>query len=214
MRARGAVAPFCVTDLAVSAPCRVKRASDQAKRKKARVQASELAVIQAAEREERQRLNKAQARAAAALEWVDLCTEALATIRSGGYLRMAPCAPKHTQRSFYDEELVPASEESSGAQALGTYRKLGQAARYFLLEGNPSSSSSGSSPLSSPPPPSSLPPLLQMLPLSLAISLPPRKKLCQPVALARPFQVNRSAEGAMLRWPPLSLPVSLKTPTP
>mmetsp|Transcript_87260 Transcript_87260/g.169057 ORF Transcript_87260/g.169057 Transcript_87260/m.169057 type:complete len:105 (-) Transcript_87260:1371-1685(-) len=94
MRARGAVAPFCVTDLAVSAPCRVKRASDQAKRKKARVQASELAVIQAAEREERQRLNKAQARAAAALEWVDLCTEALATIRSGGYLRMAPCAPK------------------------------------------------------------------------------------------------------------------------
>eukprot|EP00613_Pedinella_sp_CCMP2098_P058146 CAMPEP_0171851522 /NCGR_PEP_ID=MMETSP0992-20121227/21075_1 /TAXON_ID=483369 /ORGANISM="non described non described, Strain CCMP2098" /LENGTH=199 /DNA_ID=CAMNT_0012471445 /DNA_START=58 /DNA_END=654 /DNA_ORIENTATION=+ len=101
--ARGAVAPFCVTDLAVSAPCRVKRASDQAKRKKARVQASELAVIQAAEREERQRLNKAQARAAAALEWVDLCTEALATIRSGGYLRMAPCAPK---RSFYDEELV------------------------------------------------------------------------------------------------------------
>jgi hypothetical protein len=37
---------------------------------------------------------QAKARASAALQGVDECTEALATIRSGEYLRMAPCAPK------------------------------------------------------------------------------------------------------------------------
>lgn len=41
-----------------SAPCRVKRVSEQFKRRKARNEAKELAVIQAAEREEEERVNK------------------------------------------------------------------------------------------------------------------------------------------------------------
>jgi hypothetical protein len=45
-------------DYMTSAPCRVKRVSEQFKRRKARNEAKELAVIQAAEREEEERVNK------------------------------------------------------------------------------------------------------------------------------------------------------------
>jgi len=99
VRSKGAQAPYCVKDQISSSPCRVgtgKQRKPDTRLKREAIEAAAAARASEAA--------AAEAAAEAALRaGIDECTPVLATVRSGEYLRLAPCAPK---RGFYDRQLV------------------------------------------------------------------------------------------------------------
>jgi hypothetical protein len=158
VRAAAARAPFCVVTVKSGIPCRVKWGTGGGGQSKQHQHQH-----QHQQNQQNQHL-KYLPQGQQPKQW-DQCNAALESVRSGEFLRMSPCSPK---RAFFDQDLVPLSEEALDHEALGTTPKIGiQNVRFFLHEGidrSPSASSSSSSSYSSS---SAASELLPMLPGSL-----------------------------------------------